>query len=276
MREPLPIGTAIDLDRMRSWATEFAGYRVNVTEQRIDRWLEQFRTEDRDLAARVLDSVHFVGAEQVAAVLRASLNSLEGWSTDAARRRGRWFFVPFSGSSGTSGDVVTHKFRNANNLGGRRFDEHFVYRSDLVGLRPGPDDTVVLIDDFSGTGEQACNAWEVVFRELLPLDPRVILLLVAASDVAQRRIRDETEMQPVADIVLTAKDCVFDPACRYFTDVEKNRILQYGLTASPSEPIGRGDGGFVLVFSHTCPNNSLPILHARRIGRWEGLFRRYD
>lgn len=269
-------GAPIDPDRMRAWSTEFAGYRITVTEQRIDRWIEQFDPEDRDLAARLLDSVHFISAEQIAAVLRAGLNSMPGWSSDPNLRRGRWFFVPFSGSSGTSGDVITQKFRNANNLGGRGFNEHFVYRSDLVSLRPGPDDTVVLIDDFSGTGEQACAAWEEVFQEILPLNPRVILLLVAASDAAERRIRSETDMQPVADIILTDRDRLFDPACRYFTDAEKARVRQYCAVASPGEPEGRGDCGFVLVFSHTCPNNSLPVLHARRRGQWEGLFRRYD
>ncbi len=37
----------------------------------------------------------------------------------------------------------------------------------------------------------------------------------------------------------------------------------------------RGDCGFVIVLAHKCPNNTIPILHARRAG-WEGLFRRHE
>lgn len=33
--------------------------------------------------------------------------------------------------------------------------------------------------------------------------------------------------------------------------------------------------GFVIVFAHTCPNNSIPILHVSHT-KWQGLFRRYD
>lgn len=276
MRAPQPVGTAIDAHRILEWTTEFAGYRIGVTGARIDRWLEQFDGGDRDLAARILDSVHYVGYEQVAAALREVLASLEGWSIDPDKRSGRWMFVPFTGSAGESGDLMLERLRQANNLKGRKYDELFCYRADLVARRPGEGDTVVLVDDFSGTGKQACRAWREVFRELLPLRPRVVLMLVAASREAQQKIEDETEMLPHAHIELGPADNILSQKCSHFTADDREVIRKYGKIADPKNPEGSGNCGFVLVFSHTCPNNTIPILHARRRKIWEGLFRRYD
>lgn len=275
MREPRPPGTPINMQRMRDWATEFAGYRINVTENRIDRWLDQFEDAHRDVAARLLDSVQFVSSEQMAALFRDALQSLSGWSLDENEREGSWLFVPFTGSSGESGDVMIQRFRHANNMAGKGYSNLFGYRADLLRSRLGPDDTVVLVDDFSGTGDQACDSWEMIFDELLPERPRVVLLLVAASARAVGRIASETEMEPHACITLGEGANLFSDACPYFAAEEKEILMRYGELADPQYPVGRGDCGFVVVFAHTCPNNTIPILHARR-DEWEGLFRRYD
>jgi len=58
---------------------------------------------------------------------------------------------------------MLHRFRTANNLGGRRYNSLFRYRSELISLAPGEDDTVVLVDDFAGTGESGMQAWEQVY-----------------------------------------------------------------------------------------------------------------
>jgi hypothetical protein len=275
MKAPRHRGEPVDMARVRDWVEEFAGYRIAVNEGRIERWLQQFAESDRDLAARLLDVVDFVGNDQIAAAFRATLSGLSGWSPDESKRSGRWFFVAFSSSAGESGDQMLHRFRTANNLGGRRYDSLFHYRSELVILAPSEEDTVVLIDDFAGTGNQACQAWDQVYRELLPLGPRIYLILVASSKDARERIRKETEMTLQAHIELGDGDNVFSSACRHFTSKEKENILRYCEKADPSSPRGYGECGFMIVLSHKCPNNSLPVLHARRRS-WEGLFRRHD
>ena len=276
MRTPLPVATPIDKDRKRHWVTEFTGYRVSVTEPGIDQWLGQFDTADRDTAARLLDAVLFLGSSDVTTAFRETLDSLDGWALSEEDRRGRWMFVPFTGSAGESGDHMLQRFRHANNLTGRKYSDLFRYRSELMQLRPGPEDTVVLVDDFSGTGDQACGAWESTFQELLPLGPRVLLVLLAASSAAQDRIADETSMKACAYVELGSDADIFSAQCTLFSDEEKTRLLRYGQQADPKLPRGWGHCGFVIVFSHTCPNNSIPVLHKRRKGHWEGLFPRYD
>lgn len=276
MREPADPGDPIDADRMREWLAEFGSYRINVTEERIDRWLAQFDEPDRDIAARVLDAVQFIPLSQASSAYRDLLAALPGWSQDPNERDGRWFFVPFSPSPGKSGDHMVTVFRHANNMSGRAYDDLFVHSSDLVSLTPSPEDTVVFIDDFSGTGNQAVGWWDHPFRELLPLHPRIYLLLVAATDQALLKISNETRMTPMASIGLDSSDNLFSSSCKAFSDSDKSKILDICSWIDPRNPKGVGDCGLLVVFGHTCPNNSIPLLHARVKRRWDGLFRRYD
>ena len=274
MREPQELGAPIDMNRMRNWLTDFASYRFTISEERIDRWLNQFQAEHRNLAARVLDIVDFVGNEQISAAFRTTLEGLPGWHRDEGKREGRWFFVAFSDSAGESGDQMLSRFRMANNLEGKKHKPLFPYRSELLALGPREGDTVVLVDDFAGTGEQACSAWKEVYRELLPFGARIVLILVASSNRALLRIRSETDMAPFAHIQLGEGDNLFESACTAFAEDDKAIILQYCTRADPKLPRGFGDCGFVIVFAHKCPNNTIPILHVRK-KEWEGLFRRH-
>lgn len=275
MKRPRPPGSPIDAGRVHGWLADFAGYRVNVNEGRIDRWLAQFEERHRDTAARLLDTVDFITNEQIAAAYRQALGSLPGWHLTAARRRGRWRFVPFSFSAGESGDSMLHVFRVANGLQHHRYNELFVHLRDLPGEELGPDDSVVFVDDFSGTGDQAVRNWKEALAELLPEEPSVFLVLYAAGVEARRRINQETKLSVVAHAILGHADNVFHDRCRHFTAADKGALLDYCNRAHSREPRGYGACGFVLVFAHRCPSNSIPILHVSN-RRWEGLFRRQD
>lgn len=273
MRQPRNHGAAVDQPRLNSWVDEFAQYRHQVNEGRIDRWMQQFDQGDRDVAARVLDAVEFIGNEQQTTHFRTLLEAIPGWNWDEQRRIGRWRFVAFSTAAGESGDLMLHRFRLATGMTSRRFHPLFIHRSDLMREDFGPQDTIVFVDDFSGTGNQAVTAWREFLGELLPGGPRVMLMLVAASLAAVERITHETELEVVMGITLDASDDVFSDTCIHFSDQEKERLLHYCRRADRAKPRGWGNCGFLVVFSHNCPNNSIPILHVSNT-RWEGLFRR--
>jgi hypothetical protein len=267
-------GTPIDAARYDGWVAQFSGYRNGVTNGLIEIWLNQFDRADRDLSARLLDAVLFIGHQQISESFRSLLNSLGGWSKKPSNRVGRWFFVPFSGSTGESGDSMVHVFRMANGMTSRTYDKFFIHRSELVANRIGPNDTVVLIDDFSGSGSQVEGAWPL-FSELLTGGPRVVLLMIAATDRAIERIRQNTEMEPWLTTQLGRRDDIFDAACSYFTPAEKAKVLEYCERADNQTPKGFGNCGLLIVFAHRCPNNSLPIFHVKK-HVWRGLFPRHN
>ena len=162
-------------------------------------------------------------------------------------------------------------FRIANGMDSKKYDELFIYKSELVREELGPDDSVVLVDDFTGTGDQAVTAWNEVFQELLPTVKNIYLILVAASEHAKKRIGETTGLIPMSRYTLTGKDDLFSVRCVIYSTEEKNVLLRYCRMADPDRPRGYGNCGLLLVFSHKCPNNSLPILY-RNVPRWKGLF----
>ena len=273
MRAPSAPGTPVDAQRLTSWLERFDGYRVAVTEARIRRWLDNFRGEDADLGARVLDSVSFLKPEDIENALRTMADQLPGWHRDEAQRDGRWRFVAFSISAGESGDTMLHALRRSLGLTSKQFNSLFIHKSDLLREGLGPNDSVVFLDDFAGTGQQACSAWRAVLAELLPGSPKSYLIVVAAGQRAVERIGQETSLKLVASEVLMPGDDIFSAECAHFTEEERETLLRYCRRADRRNPRGFGDCGFVLVLAHRTPNNSIPVLHASHV-RWQALFPR--
>jgi len=273
MLVPMPVGSAIDARRKNRWLTKFASYWSNPTRGAIEDWLDQFSKEDRDVAARMLDAVLFIDQAHIYIKFRTLLAALEGWSADPQQRVGRWAFVPFSGSAGESGDTMTHWFRSATGMTQKKYNDLFCYRSEILAKEFGPEDTIVLIDDFAGTGTQASDAWRDYFSELVADGPRVILMLVCATSAAASKIAESTDMSLHAGHVLSEPDNFFSNACVQFSQDEKRKALAYCERASRSDPKGYGNCGLLLVLAHKCPNNSLPVLHSQA-RKWAPLFPR--
>jgi hypothetical protein len=281
LRRPRARGMPVDHSRIRGWLDRFNGYRITVTDGRVRRWLANFRDDDRDLGARVLDAVTFVKYEDMEAALKNLVSHLPGWHKSEARRRGRWRFVAFSTSAGESGDLLLPRCRTALGLAGRRYDELFIHMADLLSARLGMDDSVVFVDDFAGTGRQACLAWQgdsvagsTGLAELLPGNPKTYLVLIAAGQRAIARISQETDLIVRTSRVLGSADDIFSSDCQHFSDAEKASLLRYCRKADRRIPRGYGQCGFVIVLAHKTPNNSIPVLCANH-DRWAGIFPRH-
>lgn len=275
MKKPRPAASPLDARRYRVWVNEFGAYRHAVTQSSIENWLDQFDGHDQDLAARVLDAVDFYASQRIASLLRSGLQSIEGWHANPARRTGRWRFVSFSGSAGKSGDAILYQFRLANNLDGKQSDEMFIYRSELISQCLTSDDTVVFVDDLTATGTQVCEVWEEQFAELVAGAGRVFLIVVVAGKGAGKEIKRNTNLRLIPGHVLREKDSLFSADCDYFTPAEKDTLLRYSRVANAQLPAGFGNCGYVVIFQHRCPNNTVALLHESN-PRWMGLFPRHD
>lgn len=274
MRRPKKRGAAVDTRRISNWTSRFRGYRQEVTRERIEDWLGQFAGSDRDLAARVLDAVTYVTHESIERIFQRILNRLPGWHASKRKRRGKWRFVAFSRAAGESGDTMLHRWRSAAGLGSRQYDVLFINKRDLLMEELGPNDTVVFLDDFSGTGNQVCQGWHEIMAELLPGEPTTFLVLVAASVAARQRIGRETPLRVECGVRLGMDDNILSGKCGHFSRAEKETLLRYCRRANRRLPRGYGDCGFVIVLAHKTPNNSIPILYVTT-QRWQGLFPRY-
>jgi hypothetical protein len=227
-----------------------------------------------DVAARVLDSVELVSRLQIEAAFKTLMASVPGWHRRKSMREGKWRFVPYSFSSGESGDQMIAAFRQAMGMRTRHYDELFIFPRNLIDQQLSGQDTVVLIDDFSGSGDQACKSWKRLFRELVGGAGTVYLMVIAATTAAQDAIRQETDLEVLSHFNLDSRDDFFSPDCKHFTDAEKAIIRSYCEEHFPDEAKGYSDCGLLFVMQHDCPNNSIPILHKHRRNKWVPIFPR--
>jgi hypothetical protein len=167
---------------------------------------------------------------------------------------------------------MLHLLRRSSGLSAASNSRLFIYKSELLREQLDPDDTVVFVDDFAGTGDQATAAWAESISELLPRLPTLYLLLIAATEQAITRIEASTPLEVVPGIRLGPAEDIFSPACPHFTEAEKATILSYNQTADRKRPRGYGDCGNLIVLAHSAPNNTIPIIRASH-SRWRGLFR---
>jgi hypothetical protein len=274
LKAPQPRGAAINTQRRRRWTGNFSTYRHQVSEQSIDDWIQQFANEHRDVAARLLDVVDFYSIDRISGAFRTALAALPGWHANPAQRKGKWRFAGLSRSAGESADAMMHRFRVANGLDAKKFNDLFIHPSQILLEKLGEEDSLVLIDDFVGTGDSVCKAWDESFAELVPDIGRVFLVVVAAVDDGRKKVTDETSLTCVPGQELTKHDNFFADQCNSFTKGEKAAILKYCERAHKNEPKGYKDCGLVLTFQHRCPNNTLPIFYVEH-SKWTGLFPRH-
>ncbi len=274
MKPPQAPGTSIDYKRKKRWHGHFLHYRYAPTVADIEEWVDQFDVAHRDVGARILDSVEVISRQQIDQAFRQLLAVLPGWNKNPKRRKGRWRFVPYSISAGESGDVMVACLRQAMGLRGRDYNELFVQPPDLVRQQLKDEDTLVLVDDFAGTGDQASTSWDSFFRELAAEVGTVYLMVVAASKRAQDEIVTRTDLQLIAHFNLDESDNVFSDKCIHFSSQDKATIESYGKKHFPQSPRGYGDCGLLFVLQHDCPSNSIPLLHGSRRDKWQPLFPR--
>jgi hypothetical protein len=261
-----------EMTREEAWVDRFRYYRDPPNRAAIDRWLQLFDEPHRDVACKVLDRVVVVSEREIQQGYLAALGSLPGWMERDEANGGRWFFVGF-GRAGESGPAMVRIFREANDLALSRYDRLFCELSDLPSLKLTALDTVVFIDDFSGTGRQVCRMWPVV-AEMVASEATCHLILTAATTVAVQAIGSRTDLALHVKMTLEEGDNVFSAANQEFSAEEKEVIRAYGAKADPRTPEGYGKSGLLFVLSHKTPNNSLPILHVNE-PHWRGLFPRY-
>ena len=281
MKKPERRGKPIDDRRKAFWLDQFDGYRIAVNDDRLTSWLNNFQDRHKDLGARILDAIIFIKNQEMEKALKVLVSRLPGWHKSPTRRRGKWKFVAFSISAGESGDTMLHKSRIALGLTSQRYHKLFIHKADLLNENLSIDDNVVFIDDFAGTGLQACRAWRGDIKEkitglseLLPGNPKTYLILIAAGKRAIIRITRETKLKVITSFTLEPCDDIFSQNCKYFNQQEKDGLLEYCKKADPKNPRGFGNCGFVIVLAHKTPNNSIPVLHANH-RNWRGLFPRH-
>lgn len=258
---------------LNEWVTQFSIYRRAPSQQHILAWLSLFSQADQSIAIRILDNLLLISETKIHAGYREALDSVPNWNGAANQRTGRWYFCGYANHAHESGPVMLRMFAEANRLMKPSQNSMFVTPRELPELKLTAADTLVFVDDVSGSGKQVVDYWPLM-SELIASEARTFLILTAATQTALNAIASNTELKVIAQHVIDDTGNVFHNNCTFLTAAEKTKLRTYCKKADAKNPKGFGDCGLLLVLSHKTPNNTIPIIHVHHT-RWQGLFPRY-
>lgn len=256
-----------------------------VSEADILGWLYNFEEQDWEAALELLNQVTFYSEHRMSAILE---NGLKKILIQRPQYNSKILICPIGGI-GKSGGVMAYMVKK---LMGRLSRISWDFYDEGKSLKDEPY-KVIFLDDFVGTGGSALKLYKEV-KGKIPKGSMYYCLCVACMERGAKRLEDE------GIIVLGDKH---KPAFTYRQSVfgypakmkhikafaEKYGTLLYAKKPYVKGmdlyvgPLGYGSCQSLVVFDHTTPNNTLPILweskfRSDRHERWNPLFPRrlYD
>lgn len=169
----------------------------------------------------------------------------------------------------------------------RILDRWMLWASELASV-PEHVDTVLVIDDFCGSGSQFVRRFlgmpaVTSFRQERP-NCRVVYLAAAAHQEGVKTISEaDTSVEVIAGEILGTEHHFFEGSVldQYQSDGLKDLLVeQHGqmirrlALGSSAGPFGFGEQGLAYAFAHGTPNNTLPIFWHDNTEGWTSLLDR--
>lgn len=270
-----------------------------ITTDVVRAWLEQVSgNQSQRLLFKLLTRLRVVSAQEVREQLRVAHSQMvlpelpEKILTRKSDRRGD-VLVTYVDGAGKSGAKFASLYAEENRLASKS-----VVATKEVAARIGKSSTeyapvkvLVIIDDFVGTGESLGGNVEMFLREheeeLRQHSVKVVVIALIATREGEEHIR--RRLAKIKNVSVDFRTCApldqnhvaFGNELGFWSDDdEKSRAkalcLNLGAKIYKEQPLGFGGLGVLVAFADTCPNNSLPILHAGdgRGANWKPLFPR--
>ncbi|HEV2963575.1 MAG TPA: hypothetical protein VG649_17240 [Candidatus Angelobacter sp.] len=265
---------------------QYKGRRIGP--EQVRGWLEQFgdNTEQR-LMFTLLENIKFYSEDEI----RSRMQEAHGIVTRGLIERRSYrqvkrsdILVSYLDGPGKSGAHFARLY----------IDENSIYRDNLIefghlseAIRKDSIQALVFTDDFIGTGSSVCGYLERLALEfgnqLRSTQLRIFLVAVSGFYSGKERAIETVERLQlpvkihVCDAVDDSRRCFNESSPIFLSDLERLRAkdvaYKKGVTLCRQAPLGYNDSQALIVFSHNCPNNSLPILWDKS-DHWSPLFRR--
>ncbi len=253
-------------------------------------WLEQFETlEDQRLMNTLLTGVRMYHENTVRIKMREAFGivtrNLRTIVRPGERVRRDIVVSHLDNSEGKSGPMYCRMFGDENGMSSGSFLTLESFKRKLD--KEHRFQRLVLIDDFSGTGQTLVEGLKQALETLRAANSqgiRIIVTVIVGFPEAREKIQRFIEENNVeADVhfcdELGDEDRFFSPtSCTFPDPFQRARAQEIaetkGVRLEPRIPLGYGGMEAPVVFYQSCPNNSLPILWSRRNG-WFPLFTRF-
>lgn len=196
----------------------------------------------------------------------------------------RCIFVGY-GSAGKSGQSMVYTFKQSHKIEGLVYMELHEFLTTRI---PSKIKTIILLDDFLGTGNQALATWEKEisknsFKRISSTCPKLkfIYLVLVAYRTGREKFERASRIKVITGEELDERFKCFSPFSVIFKndkerEIAKNIMFNKGRFLFHKHPLGYGNLQLCVAFDHNTPNNSLPVIWKRiDDGSWIPLFERY-
>lgn len=241
-------------------------------EKEIDSWVLQFQPEHQSYAYRLVANYNYLNDVDLKNDCQTLFSRLIRHNLEKPCYVG---FGPF----GKSGPSIGYHFRLAN-------AEHIAV-DDCISFeeiaRTNLDnyDSIILIDDFVGSGNQAIEFWVDTISLIAQNKKEIQIIYVALAGYRDGKKNIESKTPIKVEILheLTEFDKAFSPTNIFDDYHEANQVSRifksYGLSLEPKFPLGYGGNQALFSFFYNTPNNTLPIFWSTKKG-WKPLFPRAE
>jgi hypothetical protein len=262
----------------------------SVTTDEVRAWLEQFgRKSDQRLMFKILQSIRFYTEDEVRNGVKVAhgivVRGLVERVSHKQVKRWQSLIVSYLDGAGKSGARFASLFITENEM----YRESLVERGQLKSTLVKRDDIqgLVFVDDFVGTGHSATEYLQSFIHEcgdvIKEKSIKVFFLAVSGFVGGMRYLEEHIKSNLVSINVhfcelLDESDACFHDQSKTFTEQKERQrakeiAFSKGATICKPAPLGYSGSEALVVFSHNCPNNTLPILWEKS-REWTPLFRR--
>lgn len=253
-----------------------------VTEYDVFRWLRNSDESEWDMALNVLDKVVYYSSDRIDETLENHIQKIISIYED------KHIYILPSGNIGKSGHVMAYHAKKVIEMLG--MPEKALSILNIKNLESiNKNAIIVLLDDFSGTGESFKKFYEQRIKEIVNQKKDIIVcaLTVAYMGNAKKRLKIECGIDIYGDCYRPAfvrRGSVFGyeknmVQVRDFC-FKKGEMLFPDWRTEELKPLGYLNSQSLVCFEHTTPNNTLPILWfddyiQNTQNKWNAIFPRF-
>jgi hypothetical protein len=271
----------------------YMGRQITVGD--VQAWLEQApKMRDRRMLFKLIQHLRFFRDEEVREQLRVAHSIVKqhmGAFTPQNRAHRRYdVLITYVDGPGKSGARFAEKYAEVNLISSTNvIEQNDLLKSidDVEKKRQIKISGLVIVDDIAATG----NSLSANLREFIGQNSNVIrereLSIVVISLLATREA-DAAIREAISElgVDIDFRSCetigeeskAFSPKSDLWSDEDefaraKTLVSNLGRQIYRDAPLGYGNLGLLVAFSHTVPNNTLPILHGAA-AQWKPLLPR--
>jgi hypothetical protein len=301
MDQQLEEDARVEADEIVNLTKGWPPYRGTLVGPEVVRaWLSQRETNrDQRLLFTLLKSVRVVSMEENIQRLKSAGNVIRDTLGVPTRKklsdRRDDVVITYVDGEGKSGQRYASDFAEENTISRHTILPPSSFEGafrKFTNRKGEPPKAIVIIDDVVATGKSlAKNVTEFVEKHgdlLAESRPKILVYSLFATEQGMDRVRIAISTLAYNDIDYRAGEMLTEDAFAFtgetgvfgtVGDRDRAKALaeDIGARIYPSNPLGYGGQGLLLVLPTTVPNNTLPILHSRSKDpglEWEPLFER--